>query len=187
MSARLAYLASDRPDVAFACTQCRRAVGKATRADLTRLKRTERFSTPRATCRVEVPAADCLATWSSTQKVVSLSSAELEYYSMVRCASEAVGLANTGREAHVRICTGSVAARGLTLRSGSRAIKHKETKCVWLQKSQVLNIERIRGTINPADLMTKHLDGKRLVMLCMFLNIKHIGSRPFSSQADDGH
>ena len=31
-----------------------------------------------------------LARWSSTQKVVSLSSAESEYHSMVRCASEAI-------------------------------------------------------------------------------------------------
>ena len=46
-----------------------------------------------------------LATWSSTQKVVSLSSAESEHRSMVRCASEAIGLADTirelGHEAHV--------------------------------------------------------------------------------------
>ena len=38
-SARLAYLASDRPDVAFACSECSRAVGKVKRADLTRLRR----------------------------------------------------------------------------------------------------------------------------------------------------
>ena len=44
VSARLAYLASDRPDIAFACK------GKATRADLTRLKRIGRYflHTPRA-------------------------------------------------------------------------------------------------------------------------------------------
>ena len=39
VSARLAYLASDRPDVAFACSECSRAVGKVKRADLTRLRR----------------------------------------------------------------------------------------------------------------------------------------------------
>ena len=75
-------------------------------------------------------------TWSSTQKVVSLSSAESEYYSRGRCASEAIGLANTirepGHEAHVRIWTDAAAARGLALRSGSGAIKHMETKCFWL-------------------------------------------------------
>ena len=97
-----------------------------------------------------------LATLSSTQKVVSLSSAELEYYSMVRCASEAIGLANTirelGHEAHVRIWTDAAAARGRALRSGRGAIKHMETKYFWLQqkeKNQELRIEKIRGTVNP--------------------------------------
>ena len=32
--------------------------------------------------------------------------------------------------------------------------------------------------VNPADLMTKHLDGKRLMMLCDLLNVKRIGGRP---------
>ena len=50
VSARLAYLASDRPDVALACKECSRAVGKAARADLARLKRIGRhlLYTPRA-------------------------------------------------------------------------------------------------------------------------------------------
>ena len=129
-----------------------------------------------------------LGTWSSTQKVVSLSSAESEYYSMVRCASEAIGLANTirelGHKAQVRIWTDAAAARGLALRSGSGAIKHVETKYFWLQqkeKIQELRIEKIRGTVNPADLMTKHLDGKRVVMLRELLNIKRIDGRPGSA------
>ena len=105
---------------------------------------------------------------SSTQKVVSLTSAESEYYSMERCASEATALANTtrelGHEAQKRIWTDAAAARGLALRSGSGTIKHMETKYCWLQqkeKNQKLRIEKIRGAVNPADLMRKHLDGKR--------------------------
>ena len=59
-----------------------------------------------------------------------------------------------------------------------------ETKYFWLQqkeKNQELRIEKIRGTVNPADLMTKHLDGKRLVLLCELLNIKRIDGRPSST------
>ena len=175
VSERLAHLAADRPDIAFACKECSRAVGKATRADLTRLKRIGRYllHTPRAVREFplqteesivtidglsDADAAGCtntrrstsggclragqhtLATWSSTQKVVSLSSAEPEYCSMVRCASEAIGLANTirelGHEAHVRIWTDAVAARGLALRSGSGAIKHMETKYFCLAAAE---------------------------------------------------
>ena len=103
-------LAADRPDIAFACKACSRAVGRATRADLTRLKRIGRclLHAPRAVWEFpmqteegivtidglsDADAAGCtktrrstcggcshvgqhtLATWSSTQKVVSLSSA----------------------------------------------------------------------------------------------------------------
>ena len=107
---------------------------------------------------------------------------------MVRCASEAIGSANTAREleheGRVRIWTDAAAARGPDLRSGSGAIKHMETKYFWPQqkeKNQELRIEKIPGTVDPADLMTKHLDGKRLMMLCDLLNIKHIGGRPSSA------
>ena len=126
-----------------------------------------------------------LATWSSTQKVVSLSSAETEHNSVVRCASEAIGLANTirelGHEAHVLIWKDAAAARGLALRSG--AIKHwrQSTFGCSRKKNQELRIEKIRGTVNPADMMTKHLDGERLVRLCDLPIIKHITGRPSSA------
>ena len=50
VSARLAHLASDRLDIAFFCKECSRAIGKATRAGLTRLKRIGQhlLYTPRA-------------------------------------------------------------------------------------------------------------------------------------------
>ena len=50
VSALLTYLAADRPDIAFACKECSHAVGKATRADLIRLKRIGRhlLQTPRS-------------------------------------------------------------------------------------------------------------------------------------------
>ena len=105
---------------------------------------------------------------------------------MVRCASEAIGSANTIRElgfkAQRRVWTDAAAARGSALRSGT--IKHMETKYFWLQqkeKNQELRIEKIRGTVNPADLMTKHLDGKRLVTLCELLNVKRVDGRPSSA------
>ena len=77
---------------------------------------------------------------------------------MVRCASEAIGLANTtrelGHEAHLRIWTDAAAARELALRSGTGAIKHMETKYFWLQqkeKNRELRIDKIRGRVNPVD------------------------------------
>ena len=109
-------------------------------------------------------------------KVVSLSSAESENYSMVRCSSEAIGLANTvrelGHEAQIRIW------------SGSGAIKQMETKFFCPQqkeKNQELRIEKILDTVNPADVMTKHLDEHRLVTLFELFNIKRNDGRPSSA------
>ena len=129
VSARMAFQASRRPDIAFACKECSRAVGKTTRADLIRLRRIGRYLLHNVRAVWEFPlqdaestvtidglsdavAAGCLqtrrstsggslrigrhtlATWSSTQKLVSLSTTESEYYSMVRCAGEANRVAN---------------------------------------------------------------------------------------------
>ena len=129
-----------------------------------------------------------LATGSSTQKVVSLSSAESEYHSMVRSASEAIGLANTirelGHQAQRRDWTDAAAARGLALRSGSGTIKHMETmyfRLLQKEKNKELRIEKIRVTVNPADLITKHLDWKRLVTMCELLSIKMVDGPPSSA------
>ena len=68
--------------------------------------------------------------------------------------------------------------------AGVAPSNHMETKYFWLQqkeKNQELKIAKIRGTVNSADKMMQHLDGKRLVMLCDLLNIKHIGGRPSSA------
>ena len=43
-------------------------------------------------------------------------------------------------------------------------------------------MENIRGTVNPADLMTKHLDGMRLTTLRDLLSMKqHVSGRPNSA------
>ena len=125
-----------------------------------------------------------LATWSSTHNLVSPSSAESEYCSMVRCASDAIGSANTAREleheareAHVRIWTDAAAARGPDLR---RERRHQTDGDKVLLAAAEREEPGTQDREDPwhsrsADLMTKHLDGKRLMMLCDLLNIKHIG------------
>ena len=125
----------------------------------------------------------------STQKVVSLNSGESEYYTVVRCASEIIGLANTirvlGHEAHVRVWTDAAAARGLAHWSGSgnqvllAAAEGRE------QGAQ--DREDQKHGKNPADLVTKHLDGKRPTLLCGLLIVKQQRTTKLSSQADTGH
>ena len=59
-----------------------------------------------------------------------------------------------------------------------------ETTYFWLQQKEEnkeRQIETIRGTVNPADWMTKHLHGKRLKNVVQLLSIKHISGRPSSA------
>ena len=169
MGRKLTYLASGGPEIELACKECSRAVGRATRADLTRLRRIERYLllAPRAVWnfplsgeddvpRHDHPRQDTLGTWSSTQKVVSLSSAEAAYHSTVRCASEALGMAKTIRElrhkGQVRVWTDAAAAHGLALGGRSGAAGHNDTKYLWLRqkkKNEELRMEKIRGNIKP--------------------------------------
>ena len=98
---------------------------------------------------------DACALVNKVWKVVSLSSAESEYYSMARCACEAIGLATTvrelGHEAHVRIWTDAAAARGLPLHSGSGTIKHVEPKYFGDQKDQWHSQRRLGRPVSLLD------------------------------------
>ena len=66
---------------------------------------------------------------------------------MVRCASEANGLANTvralGHEAHLQIWTDAAAARGLALRSGSLQMPCAANKSSFLTHLEVLIMKSI--------------------------------------------
>ena len=103
----------------------------------------------------------------------------------VRCASENIGLANTIREPTRLTC-----ASGLMLQQHEVWLSavgvapsntwEKRTSGCSRKRNKELRIEKIRGTVNPADLMTKHLDGKRLTM-CDLWSIKHTCGRPSSA------
>ena len=50
-----------------------------------------------------------------------------------------------------------------------------QAKYYWLQeciKAGILTVEKIRGIVNPADLMTKHLDGTTMRAMCGLLDLK---------------
>ncbi len=77
---------------------------------------------------VLLPGGHTLCAWSPSQKVVALSSCESEYYSLVRCAGEAIGLRHTLKVMQlvyiIRLWTDASVARGLALRTGGGQIKH---------------------------------------------------------------
>ena len=106
----------------------------------------------------------CLKGWSTTQKVVARSSGEAELYAAVRGASEALGLRSMARELGwnwtIRMWTDSSACKGTCNRSGLGKMKHLDVETLWLQevvKNKEVELNKIAGEENMADLLTKHL------------------------------
>ena len=109
----------------------------------------------------------CLKTWSTTQNKVSSSSGEAEYYALVKCGCETLGLQSVMADLGIKtICvmkTDSTAAKGITNRRGHGKVKHLQTCELWLQevvRDKRIEIQKVGTKENPADLMTKHLDSK---------------------------
>ena len=101
--------------------------------------------------------------WSSTQPNVALSSGEAEFYGVVRGSGHGLGyqalLADLGIAAPLRIWTDSSAALGICSRQGLGKLRHLDTHTLWVQqavRSRRIELKKVLGEENPADLLTKH-------------------------------
>ena len=106
-----------------------------------------------------------LKSFSRTQSNIALSSAEAELYAFVTAASEGIGMTTMAKDfglvlkAHLHV--DASAAIGIAQRKGLGRVRHLDTQALWIQdavRSRRVVLEKVLGTENPADLMTKHLD-----------------------------
>ena len=105
-----------------------------------------------------------IKSWSSTQSSVSLSSGESEFYGVVKASGVALGyqslLQDLGHALPVRVWTDSTATIGVCGRQGLGKLRHIDTQCLWIQqrvRDRTVELRKVRGEENPADLFTKHL------------------------------
>ena len=112
----------------------------------------------------------CIRTWSSIQPSVTLSSGEAEYYGLVKAAGAGLGhqalMNDLEIDLPVRAWTDSSAALGIATRSGLGKIRYLETHTLWLQekvRTGAITVKKVRGEVNPADLITKHLPSREKV------------------------
>ena len=114
-----------------------------------------------------------LKTWSSTQASVAQSSGEAEYYALVRAASESLGMQSLmrdmGWDAKIRLLVDSSAAKSIASRTGLGKLRHLEIKFLWLQEAvrrKKVVLSKVRGDVNPADVLTKpkSLDGMKQLL-----------------------
>ena len=111
-----------------------------------------------------------IRTWSSTQPSVTLSSGEAEFYGLVKAAGAGLGhqsiMRDFGLTTPVRVWTDSSAALGISTRSGLGKLRHLETHTLWVQEKVrvgAIQVRKVRGDVNPADLFTKHLGSKEKI------------------------
>jgi hypothetical protein len=129
--------------------------------------------------------------WSSTQSGVSLSSGEAEFHGVVKGAGMGLGyqalLEDLGIKASLRVWTDSSAAIGIASRQGLGKLRHLDTHTLWLQqavRSRRLELKKVPGTANPADLLTKHsLTRDKMMELVKLFNCRFTGGRAESAPA----
>ena len=106
----------------------------------------------------------CIRTYCSTHSCIALSSAEAEYYGLVKAGSVALGLrslyADLGHAIKLQLFTDASAAKAIATRRGLGKVRHMAVHLMWLQEkvaNSELEIFKVRGEANPADLLTKYL------------------------------
>ena len=105
-----------------------------------------------------------MKTYSKTQESIALSSGESEFYGIVQAACHGLGirgvLEDLGVPIKIRICTDSSSAKSIASRRGVGKVRHIDVRELWVQeRTQKGDIEivKVRGEDNLADILTKHV------------------------------
>ena len=127
-------------------------------------------STRRSTSSgVALRGAHLIKHWLSTQKAVTLSSAEADFYGVVKGTTEALGIQAWGRDLGldmtVRMHADSAAAIGICRRSGIGRVRHLAVGQLWVQEGLRrgdFELYKVLGAHNPADILTKAVNRETL-------------------------
>ena len=124
----------------------------------------------------------CIKCWSATPHAYALSSAEAELYAMVESVTRARGLLTLMSELGfenvsnvVKLGTDSAAAKSFVCRRGLGRMRHLQIRDLWLQKEVRegrVEVSKIPGESNPADLMTKVLTVSEIKSRLRSMNIE---------------
>ena len=128
--------------------------------------------------------AHTLRTNSNTQQDIGLSSGESEFYGAVKASSVALGakamFEDLGVATNAIVKMDATAGKAMVERRGLGRPRHIATRYLWIQqrcKAQDISVEKVATKDNPADLMTKSLDGPRVNYLCQLLRFRFVEGR----------
>ena len=114
-----------------------------------------------------------VSTYSRTQQTLAYSSAEAELHALTSSAAEVLYLRSillesklTSGKFHITLPTNSSSGKSLAMRTGpGKRTRHVELRHFWIQeliKDGLLQIKKIAGVDNCADILTKYVTGDTL-------------------------
>ena len=109
--------------------------------------------------------AQCLKHGATTQPTIAFSCGEAELTGICHSAGEALGLQailkDLGFNLPVRVHSDAAAAIGICRRRGLGRVRHLAVANLWVQdrlRTGDFELHKIAGSLNPADILTKHVD-----------------------------
>ena len=131
--------------------------------------------------------------WAKTQSTVSLSSGEAELQGIAFGAAQGLGLQSLLKDMNwdVRLCIHSdaTAAIGICRGKGLGKVRHLATTDLWIQekvRSRTIELVKILGTENPADVLTKYVDRNTMEKALDKMNLVFMSGRPACAPATMG-
>ena len=126
-----------------------------------------------------------IKSWAATQANITLSSAEAELVAMTKATAEMIGILNMirdlGQQPAGVVYADSSAALAIADRKGSGKLRHINLRMLWIQEKEArgeVELRKIEGAVNPADLMTKYMPAKRMRDL-----MRRLGQQPLTGRA----
>ena len=127
-----------------------------------------------------------IKSWSSIQPSITMSSGEAEMVGVTKAAAAALGfrslMADLGLDWPVRVWTDSTASIGMCSRQGLGKVRHLDVQTMWIQqriRNHDLDLYKVLGDENPADLMTKAgIPQDRIKHLIQLMGCEFRGGRP---------
>ena len=111
----------------------------------------------------------CLKHWSSTQTTLSLSTAESELHGICKGMQMGIGFRSLCKDLdmhmRIRLHSDATAAIGIARRRGLGKLRHLDVEDLWCQekvRDKTIEISKVLGTDNPADVFTKYVDSATL-------------------------
>ena len=126
----------------------------------------------------------CVKHWAKTQPTIALSSGEAELSGIGSGIAQALGIQSIARDLgldlKIKVHTDATAAIGIARRRGLGKIRHLDTTDLWVQgkcRSGQVELVKVLGSENPADMMTKYLDRPLLAKMISKSNMVQLEGR----------